>query len=264
LGTESPYSRHFSLAGWERSRAGGVNLSTKAVPGLKLGAGFTQKHRKGALALREAGLNAKADLPGGVQLSGRLNVNLLSDKVQKGILRTRYTGLKKWIFMAEYKHYRPRLFYQSYFWRFNPRANNQVRGGATYFLRPELTLTAAVSSIFFEDEKNSYLSLGLCCPFGSATLYRGDGYGGDEFGFAAGADYPLNKRLELFTVLNYSRYRWYEEEDRDYFFSSIFGLNWRPRHHTLASLELQNLNSELISKDWRLLVKLSFNGKYIF
>ncbi|MBN2289027.1 MAG: hypothetical protein JXQ83_06805, partial [Candidatus Glassbacteria bacterium] len=31
LGTESPYTRHFSLSGWDRARAGGVYLSSKAL-----------------------------------------------------------------------------------------------------------------------------------------------------------------------------------------------------------------------------------------
>ncbi|MBN2290720.1 MAG: hypothetical protein JXQ83_15405, partial [Candidatus Glassbacteria bacterium] len=166
--------------------------------------------------------------------------------------------------MAEYKHYRPRLFYSSYFWRFDPKDNDQLRGGATYYLLPEVAVTGTVAAVFFEDEKNAYLSLGVACPYGSATLYGGDGFGGDELGFSLGATYPVCEKLDLFADLDYSRYRIYEDEERDYLFSSIFGINWRPEKNILAGIELQDLNNDLLSKDWRLLVKLSVNHSRVF
>jgi len=264
LGTESPYTRHFNVLGWERARAGGFYLGTKNVRSFKLGFGFHQKDRGGSVALREIGFNGRAELSKDLRLSGRLDVNLLTDRLQKGIFRLRYKGLDKWSFLAEYKHYRPRLFYRSYFRRFNPKANNQVRGGVSYYLRPEVTLTGTYSAIFFENESSGYLSLGVSCPYGSATLYRGDGYGGDEFGFAAGATYPVRDELELFADFDYSRYRFYEDEERDYLFSSIFGFNWRPRRNILAGVELHDLNNDVLNRDWRLLVKLSVNHSRIF
>jgi hypothetical protein len=264
LGTESPYSRHFNLTGWDRARAGGVFVSTKALKPVKLGIGFHQKDRAGQVALREMGLNGKAALSNGLRLTGRLDLDLLDDRVQKGIFRLRYQGLEKWQFLAEYKHYQPRLFYQSYFRRFDPKANNQMRGGATYYLRPEVTVTGTFNAIFFEDEKNCYLSLGLACPYGSATFYHGDGFGGDECGFAAGASYPVCEKFELYADIDYSRYRFYEDEDRDYLFSSIFGFNWRPKKNIMAGLELQDVNNDVLSKDWRLMLKFSLNHRQVF
>ncbi|MEA2062553.1 MAG: hypothetical protein U9P14_02540 [Gemmatimonadota bacterium] len=264
LGTESPYTRHFNLQGWDRAKAGGVYLNAKVHRRIKVGAGFQQKERLGVTAMRETGLDARARLPGRVRLSGRLDLNLLTDRIQRGVFRVSRRGQGKWNFYSEYKHYEPRLFYQSYFRRFNPRSNDQVRAGATYYLRPEFTLTGSYSAIFFQDENNCYLSLGLGCPYGSATLYRGDGYGGDEFGFAAGVTYPLCEKLELFADIDYSRYRLYEDEDRDCLFSSIFGFNWRPRKNVLAGVELQDLNNNVLSSDWRLLVNFSVNHRKIF
>ena len=264
LGTESPYTRHFNLTGWDRAKAGGLFLSTKAVRALKLGFGFHQKDRGGQVALREIGFNGRANLPNDLRLSGRLDVNLLTDRLQKGIFRLRFNGLNKWSFLAEYKHYQPRFFYRSYFQRFDPKANNQVRGGATYYLKPEVTLTGVYSAIFFEDESNGYLSLGVACPYGSATFYRGDGFGGDESGFAAGVSCPVQDKLELFADFDYSRYRFYEDEERDYLFSSIFGFNWRPKRNIMAGIELHDLNNDMLSKDWRLLVKFSVNHRQIF
>jgi len=264
LGTESPYTRHFNLTGWERAKAGGLFLSTKALRPLKLGLGFHQKDRNGRVALREIGVNGRAELPHGLRLSGRLDVNLLTDRVQKGIFRLRYHQLEKWKFLAEYKHYQPRLFYQSYFRRFDPKANDQLRTGVSYYLKPGVSITGTIAAIFFEDEKTGYLSLGVACPYGSATFYRGDGFGGDEFGFAAGATCPIREKFELFADFDYSRYRYYEDEERDYLFSSIFGLNWRPKRNILAGIELHDLNNNVLSKDWRLLVKFSVNHSRVF
>lgn len=264
LGLESPYSRKFNFQGWEKARSGGLYFTTKAIRRLNLGIGWYQKNRHGKVAFREAGLNAKARLPGGWQFNGRLDVNLLTDKVQRSQARLRYTGNKRVHFFGEYKHYEPRLFYQSYFRRFKPKANDQFRGGLTYFITPQLTLNTSYSAVFFEDENSGYLSLSAACPYGWLTYYRGDGFGGDEDGFALGATLPVRENFELFADIDYSRYRFYEEEDRDYLFSSIFGVNWRPRKDLTAGIEFQDLNNNVFSKDFRLLLKFAHNFSSAF
>ncbi|HUU26319.1 MAG TPA: hypothetical protein VM123_00775 [archaeon] len=264
FGTESPYSRSFGTLGWERARSGGIYFSTRPVSRADIGLGWYQKNRAGEVALREIGFNGKLRLPIDLDLSGRLDLNLLTDRVQKGIVRFSYRGIKRLSFTGEYKHYEPRLFYQSYFRRFKPEANDQVRGGVVFFLRPEVTLSMTYSAIFFEEESSSYLSLGASCPYGSVTYYRGDGYGGDENGFAVGASLPFAKKFELFADLDYSRYRFYEDEDRDYLFSSIFGINWQPRKDINASLEFEDFNNDAFSKDFRALIKVAYNFSNVF
>ena len=264
LGLESPYSRRFNLQGWEKARSGGLHFTTKAIRRLSLGVGFYQKNRHGEVAFREAGLNAKATLPGGWQLNSRLDVNLLEDKIQKGMVRLRYKGHERVHFFGEYKHYQPRLFYQSYFRRFKPKANDQFRGGMTYFITPGVSLNASYAAVFFEDENNGYLSLSAACPHGWLTYYRGDGFGGDEDGFAVGASVPVKENFELFANIDYSRYRFYEEEDRDYLFSSVFGFNWRPRRDVTAGVEFQDVNNNVFSKDFRLLLKFAYNFSSAF
>ena len=64
--------------------------------------------------------------------------------------------------------------------------------------------------------------------------------------------------------IDYSRYRFYEDEDRDYLFSSIFGFNWRPKKNIMAGLELQDVNNDVLSKDWRLMLKFSLNHRKVF
>ena len=264
IGTESPYSRYFSTNGWERSRSGGVYFKTSALRWTRIGIGWHQKNRGGKVGLREIGINCKSDLPRGFQLYGRLKVNLLTDRVQKGIFRLRYQGNERFSFLAEYKHYEPRLFYQSYFRRFKPKSNDQLRGGVVFFLRPEVTLSATYSAVFFEEENSGYLSLGANCPYGSVTYYRGNGFGGDEDGFTIAASYPLSRDFELFADIDYSRYRFYEEEDRDYLFSSIFGMEWKPRRDIHTSLEFQDINNDIFSKDFRVLVKFAYNFNKVF
>ena len=264
LGLESPYSRRFSFQGWEKARSGGLYFTTKKISRVNLGIGFYQKNRHGEVAFREAGINAKAALPGGWKLNSRLDVNLLEDKVQKGLLRLRYQGHERINFFGEYKHYQPRLFYQSYFRRFKPKANDQLRGGLTYFLTPAVTLNTTYSAVFFEDENSGYLSLSAACPHGWLTYYRGDGFGGDEDGFVVGASLPVKEKFELFADIDYSRYRFYEEEDRDYLFSSIFGVNWRPSRELMAGVEFQDLNNDTLSKDFRLLLKFAYNFSSAF
>lgn len=259
IGLESPYRRKFSLQGWEKARSGGLHFTTKAIRPVTLGIGWYQKNRHGEVAFREVGLNVKARLPGGWHCNGRLDVNLLADKVQKGLLRLRYSGHKRVHFFGEYKHYQPRLFYQSYFRRFEPKANDQFRGGVTYFITPEVTLNTSYAAVFFEDENSSYLSLSAACPYGWLTYYRGNGFGGDEDGFAVGASLPVREKFEFFADIDYSRYRFYEDEDRDYLFSSIFGLNWRPRKDVTAGIEFQDVNNNVFSKDFRLLIKFTYN-----
>ena len=264
-GTESPYGNHFQLNGWDKAKSGGFYLSTRAIRPLTLGLGWYQKSRKGEVALREVGLKCKADLPRDLKLSAGLDVNLLTDRVQKGYCRLNYKGSKRLTFLAEFKHYEPRLFYQSYFRRFNPRANDQLRGGLVYFVTSQVTLNATYSAIFFEDADTRYLSLGAGCPNGWFNYYHGAGFGGDEDGFAVGGNYIFRQKIEIYADLDYSRYRFYEEdEDRDYLFSSIFGINWKPARNILAGLEFQDLNNQFFSKDFRVLLKFAVNYGRIF
>jgi len=264
LGLESPYSRRFSFQGWEKARSGGLYFTTKAVSRVNFGIGFYQKNRRGEVAFREAGLNAKASLPGGWKINSRLDVNLLEDKLQKGLVRLSYQGHERVHFFGEYKHYQPRLFYQSYFRRFQPKANEQFRGGLTCFLTSTVTLNTSYSAVFFEDGNSGYLSLSAACPYGWLTYYRGDGFGGDENGFAIGTSLPVREKFELFVDIDYSRYRFYEQEDRDYLFSSIFGVNWRPRKNVMAGVEFQDVNNDVFSKEFRLLLKFAYNFSSAF
>ena len=134
----------------------------------------------------------------------------------------------------------------------------------TYFITPGVSLNASYAAVFFEDENNGYLSLSAACPHGWLTYYRGDGFGGDEDGFAVGASVPVKENFELFANIDYSRYRFYEEEDRDYLFSSVFGFNWRPRRDVTAGVEFQDVNNNVFSKDFRLLLKFAYNFSSAF
>jgi hypothetical protein len=265
IGTENPYSRHISTSGWEKAATGGISFETQALDPLTLGLGWYQKNRSGDVAFREVNLKAKARLPHGLRLLGRLDVNLLTDRLQKGIFRLRYRGNKIVQLFGEYKHYEPRLFYKSYYQRFEPESNEQVRGGAVIALNSEIAVNASYTSIFFKEKRSGFLSIGASCPYGSATYYRGDGFGSEENGIAVGASLPLaGETVEIFADFDYSRYRFYEDEDQDYLYRSIAGIQWRPNRNVEAGFQIENLNNDVFSKDVRLLVKFAYNFRTAF
>jgi hypothetical protein len=264
VGLESPFSRKFDLQGWDKARSGGVYLRSQAIRRLTLGLGFFQKDYESRTALREIGINGKADLPHGVDLTGRLDLNLLTHGVQNGMFRTRFQAGSHWNLVGEYKHYEPRLFYQSYYRRFNPRANDQLRAGVVYNFRKDVFLGASYTGIRFKDMTSSYLTLSAGCPYGNVAYYHGGGIDQSQNGFTVGGSYPLLEVLEVFADLDYSRFRFYDAENDDYLFTSIFGLNWRPRRDILAGVEFHDLNDRIFSKDFRILFKLGFNYSQIF
>lgn len=264
VGTETPFTRRFELNGWDETTSGGVYLRNSAFDKVSFGAGYQQKDRHGELAFREIGLDGTLDLPHGIDLLGRMDLNLLDDNVQRAVLRSRFRTGGRWGFMGEYRHYKPRLFDRSYFRRFDLKGNDQFRGGATFHLRPNVTLNAGYTGIFFDGDSDSYLTLGGACPWGSVVWYRGTGTGGDQDGITVSGSYILREVWELFADIDYSLYRWYEDTDRMYDFSSVFGLNWRPSRRMAAGLEFQNLNNDILSKDFRVLLKFALNHTGIF
>ncbi|MBW7995850.1 MAG: hypothetical protein FVQ81_04605 [Candidatus Glassbacteria bacterium] len=264
VGSESPFSRKFDSRGYDRAGSGGLYVRVKPVSELTIGAGWYQKNRYGETAFREFGVNADATLPNGFKLYSRLDFNMLTDQIQKGQVRLRYQGHKKFNFFGEFKHYQPRLFYQSYYRRkFEPEGNNQLRGGVNIFLKNEVSLNASYSSIMMEDETSGYLTLGASGPYGWANYYMGHGFGGDEDGFALGGSLPLaHHKFELFGTFDYSRFRYYEldnESDRDYLFSTIFGMHWKPSEVVEAGIEFEDVNNDMFGKDWRVLINLNVN-----
>lgn len=269
VGTESPFTRKFDSSGYDKAGSGGVYLRVKPVSKLAIGAGWYQKNRYGETAFREFGVNANATLPHGFKLYSRLDYNMLSDEIQKGQVRLRYQGDKRYNFFGEYKHYTPRLFYQSYYQRkFELEGNDQLRGGLNVNVKENVTLSASYSAIMTEDENSGYMTIGASCPFGWANYYLGRGFGGDEDGFAVGGQVPLAEdKLELFGTLDYSRYRYLElddESERDYLFSTIFGMHYRPSECINAGIEFEDVNNDLFSKDWRVLINLNINFSSAF
>ena len=201
IGVESPFTRKFDTNGFSKAGSGGLYFTTRQIRTLNLGIGFYQKNRDGEAAFREIGVNATSNLTPGLKLYSRLDVNLLNSSVQKGQVRLRYQGNARVHFFGEFKHSEPRLFYKSYFQNFDLTGNEQLRGGVTVFLKPEVTLNTSYSEILHESQNSGYLSLGLSCPYGSATYYRGNGFGDEENGFAVSASLPLllgRQELELY------------------------------------------------------------------
>ena len=269
FGAESPFTRKFSSNGYEKAGSGGMYVRIKPSRKLAIGAGWYQKNRYGEVAFREIGLNANATLPHGLKLNGRLDVNLLTDQIQKGLVRLRYQGHQRFNFFGEYKHYQPRLYYQSYYRRkFEPKGNDQLRGGFSVFLSKEVTLNASYSAIMTEDETSGYFTLGGAGPYGWVNYYKGHGFGGDEDGFALGGSLPLaHHKFELFGTLDYSRFRYFELDDesgRDYLFSTIFGMHWKPSETVGAAIEFEDVNNNMFSKDWRVLINLNINFSSAF
>ena len=265
IGMESPYSRSFDTGGWDKSQSGGLYFSTRRISKLNLGVGYTQKNYLGETALQEVGLYAKTRLSGPLQFNGRLDFDLKGDQVQKAVLGARYDKKKDYSIMAEYRHYLPRIYYKSYFKKFYYQANDQVRTGISYYLSDWTTVSANYTAIFFDDENNGYLSIDLSCPYGSITYYQGMGFGGDEIGVAVGATYPVCEQLDIYADLDFSKYRFYEHEsETDRLFTSMFGFDWKPTRDILTGVEFQNVDNEILNKDWRMLLKFSINGSGVF
>ncbi len=269
VGTESPFTRRFTSRSYDKAGSGGLYVRIKPSRKLAIGVGWYQKNRYGRTAFREIGVNTNATLPGGFKLYSRLDVNLLTDQVQKGQIRLRYQGHKRFNFFGEYKHYQPRLYYQSYYSRtFELEGNDQLRGGLNIFLNEEVALNASYSAIMTEDANSGYITLGASAPYGWANYYRGYGFGGDEDGFALGGSLPLaHHKFELFGTLDYSRFRFYELDDesgRDYLFSTIFGMHWKPSEVVDAGIEFEDVNNNLFSKDWRVLINFNVNFSSTF
>ncbi len=265
LGTQTPFSRKFDLQGWDSAKSGGFYARTLSLKNAGLGIGLQQKSYKGETTFRELGIDGRIKLPEGVDLLGRADFNLLESGLQRAVLTSRYRPAdSRFGFMAEYRHYEPRLFDKSYFKRFDLEGHEQVRGGVTCELKPGVSLNASYTGVYFEDDSDSYITLGAACPYGSVSYFHGTGASGDEDGFAASGSYVFCKAWELFADVDYSLYRFYEELDRDYVFSSAFGLNWRPNRTVLAGLEFQDLNNDFLSKDFRVLLKFALNYSQIF
>ncbi len=264
LGVQTPYSRHFSLQGWDRAKSGGLHVRTRNLKNASFGFGFQQKSYKGKTTFRELGVDGKLDLPAGLDILGRLDFDLLDAGVQRAVLTGRKRVSGRLSLMGEYRHYQPRLIDKSYFKRFDLEGNEQIRGGVSYTLRPGVSLDASYTGVFFEDENDSYITLGAACPYGSFSYFHGTGASGDEDGFAVSGSYLFAGSWELFADIDYSLYRFYEELDRDYVFSSAFGLNWRPNRTVLAGIELQDMNNDFISRDFRVLLKFTLNYSQIF
>lgn len=252
------------------------------VKDLSVGLSYAMKKRKVdsyyALRLDNTGnpyeilvdLDSRADQLAGLDVNysfmkkhnffGKAYYDVNRMKLSRGEFNANIAANDKLRFSAGFIYREPQISYNTIFWVFTHKQNQEIEGGVDYLLNNKLNIFGRVGNVFYDGENSLKLQLGISDSWYALSFVKYTGYSGESDGFNGFISHELVKsKLVLSSNLNYSRYQLgtYSTDKLNAFAGSL-GFTYRPLPKVSLDAQGQFITNEIYKYDTRFLVGFNY------
>ncbi|HEY4612453.1 MAG TPA: hypothetical protein VII11_05680, partial [Bacteroidota bacterium] len=190
----------------------------------------------------------------------RYDYDMKFEKSSRVQLFTRVKVLEDLGLTGEYIYREPRLSYNSIFSVFTYNTLNEYEFGVEYAIaKPQEIFSQAFAkygSVSYGDEDSKRVTLGVSGAYGSASLTRNLGYGGELSAASVSAGYPLFERTVMPTLLlSYAQYKLSENAGLENALSVAPGVVYRPSTTLSFDAQVQWIQNKIYQNDVRFFVR---------
>jgi hypothetical protein len=252
------------------------------VKDLLLGASYTNKHRKpeSYYTLRADSLfntkevlvdiDSPADQLAGLDfyysylqkhnVFGKLYYDVNLKKLYRGEINASVLANKNIRVSAGYIYREPQISYNTIFWVFTHKQNQEIEGGIDYLFDNGINVYGRVANVIYDGDNSLKFQFGLANSWYGLSFVKYSGYAGESDGFNGYISHELIKsQLILTSNLNYSRYKLGSyDSDRMNSFAGSLGFTYRPQPRISVDLQGQFITNEIYKFDTRFLVGFNY------
>lgn len=252
------------------------------VKDLMLGLSYTNKHRKpeSYYTLRTDSIfntrevlvetDSPADQLAGLDfnysylhkhnLYGKLYYDVNLRKLYRGEFNTSVEVNKNIRLSAGYIYREPQISYNTIFWVFTHKQNQELEGGIDYLFDNGINAYGRIANVFYDGDNSLKLQFGISNSWYGLSFVKYTGYSGESDGFNGYISHELIKsQLILSSNLNYSRYKIGNySSDRLNSFAGTLGFTYRPQPRLSIDAQGQFITNEIYKYDTRFLVGFNY------
>lgn len=256
------------LESWSDAHMIGVRLRIRRLYGTTVGLSVVRKVRPPVTYLsrysgrtlenrgyqqESAGMDFRRRFGRHVDLFGRLDIDLILEKIQRAELIARYMVTPALRLTGEFIHRAPIINSNSIFSVFPQRTNQQVRLSGTYRIRKQLSVFSGVEHVLYDGDTATRVRIGASFRGNTLSYNRGMGYMGTRDGISGGFRYPVGEKLWIKAHAQLVQYALFEgAEDTDEAVTASVGVTVRPTRGTSFDLEGQSVQNRVYKRDFRI------------
>jgi hypothetical protein len=202
---------------------------------------------------------------------GKIYYDINQRMLYRGEINARVHVIDNLNLNAGYLYRQPQIAYNSIFWVFEHKQNQEIEGGADYTLKNGINIYGKAANVIYTGSagKNNSLrlQLGFSHPSFGLSYVKYTGYTGESDG-ASGYFYReiLKSILSATASLSYSSYRLEEYQtlsdgtsiDRVNSITGMLGVTYRPMPQFTVDLQGQFIQNRIYNFDTRLMLGLNY------
>jgi hypothetical protein len=191
---------------------------------------------------------------------GKAYYDVKSKKLYRGEFNARGRVIDNLSVWAGYTYREPQISYNTIFWVFNSKQNQEIEGGADYGFKNGINAFARVGAVIYDSDNSLKFQAGFNHPSYGISFTKYTGYAG-ESDCASGYYYReiLKSRLSATAAASYASYSLGDyNSERINSFSGMLGLTYRPDPRFTIDAQGQFITNRIYKYDARFLVGLSY------
>lgn len=197
----------------------------------------------------------------GDRVSGyaRYDYDMKFDKTSRLQFFTRVKVFDELGLTGEYIYREPRLSFNTIFSVFAYNTLKEYEVGVEYVLMKPWQAFGKFGYVSYGDENSKRVSLGVSGAYGSLSVTRNLGYGGELSGASLSAGYPLfEKTLTPTFLFSYAQYKLSENAESENALSAALGVVYRPFSVLALDTQVQWIQNKIYKNDMRLFLRVSY------
>ena len=190
---------------------------------------------------------------------GKLYYDLNRKVLYRGEINASYaTGPVR--FSAGYLYREPLMSYNTIFWTFTHKENQEIEGAIDYSFKNGFNLYGKLADVIFDDDNSLRYQIGFNSPNYGLSYIGYSGSAGNSNGFSAYGAYQLVEEiLSGNASVNYSNYYLGTfEKEKSNALSGTLGLTYRPNRQISIDAQGQILTNKDYSYDTRFLLGINY------
>jgi len=282
-GYYSPYDYQFSNYGkLKENYIAGGQFSYYGVKDLFVGVSYMNRHRKPTpyYALRlDTAFNTKevlvdidspAEQFAGLDFNysfknlhnffGKAYYDINLKKIYRVEVNVRGTVMDNLRVYAGYLYRQPQLAYNTIFWVFEHRQNQEIEGGVDYNFKKNIVVFGRAAAVLYEGDNSIRVQAGFNSPSYGLSYTRYFGYAGESDG-VSGYYYRqiVPEKLSAAVSADFSRYRLGDyDTEKITSLSGMLGITYRPVREFSIDVQGQFIKNRIYNFDTRGLVTISY------
>jgi hypothetical protein len=191
---------------------------------------------------------------------GKIYYDINLNQLQRIEANARVTVNDNLRLSAGYFYRQPLISYNTIFWVFRHKQNQEIEGSIDYTLSNGINIYGRAANVFYENDNSFRLQLGFNRAAYGLSFIKYFGYAGESDG-VSGYYYRqiIPDILSASVNADYSRYRLGEyDNERVNSFSGMLGLTYRPFPQLSVDAQGQFINNRVYKFDTRFLIGLSY------